>query len=96
MDQDYIWVLGVLLLNSVGIRGVKDSSSGLVYTVEKYVTPGIYYENLYNTQWKTVVSVDLKETNSETDQLGQYIEHVNLCHAPELTLDRLQPFLRNS
>lgn len=59
--------------------------------VERYdVSPVIYYKspgeaNLYNTERKAIVYADLKETSSETDQLGQYIEHVKLlCHATEI------------
>jgi hypothetical protein len=50
---------------------VKPTKEGLGYSIEKYdESPGLYYEllgeaNLYNTEWKTVVYVHLKETASE-------------------------------
>jgi hypothetical protein len=53
-------------------------------------SPRLYYEllgeaTLYNTEWKTVVCVSLKQTDSETEQLGQYISYINkLCKATEV------------
>jgi hypothetical protein len=73
------------------VREVKPSVEQQDYTIEKYnESPGLYYEllgetALYNTKWKTIVYVDLKETDSQTEQLGQYINYVNkICHATEI------------
>jgi hypothetical protein len=58
----------------------------LGYTMEKYdESPGIYYENkpqvnLYNTDWKTVVYVNLGKLCNQSNGADQYIQHVNkLC-----------------
>jgi hypothetical protein len=70
---------------------MKSSAERLGYSVDKYdESPGLYYEllgeaTLYNTEWKTVVYVSLKQTDSETGQLGQYISFINkLCQATEV------------
>jgi hypothetical protein len=50
----------------------------------------LYYEQLgettlYNTEWKTVVYVNLGQTDRDIEQLSQYITHINqLCHATEI------------
>jgi hypothetical protein len=71
--------------------GVKSSLERQGYVIEKYdESPGLYYEHLgetalYNTEWKTVVYVDLKDSDSQTEQLGQYIDYVNrMCQATEI------------
>ena len=49
-------------------RGVASDIDDLGYTLEKYKeSPGIYYENIgqanfYNTNWRTIVYVNLKQT----------------------------------
>jgi hypothetical protein len=73
------------------MRETKSSAEGLGYSVEKYEeSPGLYYEllgeaTLYNTEWKTIVYVNLQQTDRETGQLGQYIGYINkLCQATEV------------
>jgi len=40
---------------------------------------------LYNTMWKTIVYVNLKEDDLDMDSLGSYIYHVDrLCNSVEL------------
>ena len=57
----------------------------LGYSIEKYESPGIYYENrgtavLSNLAWRTVVYVKLSKTDNETLVLRQYVQHVDaLC-----------------
>jgi hypothetical protein len=52
--------------------------------------PGLYYFDkgtmeLYNTMWKTIGYVNLKEEVLEKDSLGSYINHVcRLCNTVEL------------
>jgi hypothetical protein len=56
----------------------------LGYTVERYdESPGLYYENkgvavLYNTEWRTIVYMDLSKFDNETLALRQYIHHVEM------------------
>jgi hypothetical protein len=55
----------------------------LGYTVERYESPGIYYENkgaevMYNTFWRTVVYMDLSKLDKETLPLRLYIHHVEM------------------
>jgi hypothetical protein len=68
----------------------KASTEELGYSIEKYdESPGIYYENLgevtlFNTEWKTVVYVNLKDTDQESERIEQYIDHINkLCLTAE-------------
>ena len=70
---------------------MKSSAEGLGYSIDKCdESPGLYYEllgeaTLYNTEWKTVVYVNLGQTVSETEQLGKYITYINkLCQATEV------------
>jgi hypothetical protein len=67
------------------------SAEGLGYRNDKYdESPGLYYEQLgetalYNTEWKTIVYIDLEQTEQETDQVEQYVDHViKLCHLTEI------------
>ena len=40
---------------------------------------------MYNTMWKTIVYVNLKEENLDIESLGSYIYHVDrLCNSVEL------------
>jgi hypothetical protein len=79
-----IWATCIL------IQETRPLPEGLGYSLEKYdESPGLYYELLgeavlYNTEWKTIVYVSLKESDSNTEQLGQYINFVNkLCKSTE-------------
>jgi hypothetical protein len=90
MSFEQTWRLTVWIACLLGMPE-SQASAGLGYHIEKYdESPGLYYEHLgettlYNTEWKTVVYVSLEQTDSKTNQLGQYIEHVNrLCHATEV------------
>jgi hypothetical protein len=67
------------------------SANELNYKVEKYDhSPGIYFESkghakLYNTEWKTVVYINLKETTNQSVLVGQYIKHIKqLCQETEI------------
>jgi hypothetical protein len=67
------------------------ASNDLGYMSEKYgESPELYYEQLgemtlYNTDWKTVVYVDLGQTDRDIEQLGQYIAYINQpCHTTEI------------
>ena len=57
----------------------------LGYSIERYESPGIYYENkgvavLHNIAWRTIVYVNLNKIDNETLALRQYVHHVNtLC-----------------
>ncbi|KDR16722.1 hypothetical protein L798_09562 [Zootermopsis nevadensis] len=85
------WIIGAWIACLPWLQESKSSTHELGYSVDRYdESPGVYYEHLgeatfYNTEWKTVVYVNLKQTDSETDLLGQYINYVNkLCHATEI------------
>jgi hypothetical protein len=60
---------------------MKPSAEGLGYSTEKYdESLGLHYKfsagaTLYNTKWKTMVYVSLKQTDSETKQLHKYINY---------------------
>ena len=60
--------------------------NNLDYSIEKYESPGIYYENkglaiLYNIEWKTAVYVNLNKIDNQTLALRKYASHVDtLCH----------------
>jgi hypothetical protein len=91
MQPGKLWIIGVYIACLVWIQETESSTGGLGYTIDKYdESPGVYYEHLgeatlYNTEWKTVVYVNLKQTESDTNILGQYIDHVNkLCHSSEI------------
>jgi hypothetical protein len=53
-------------------------------------SPGIYYENkgqvnLYNTEWKVVVYVNLKKIRNQSNDIDQYIKHISkLCQETEV------------
>jgi hypothetical protein len=86
-----LWLFAVGIMLYLPIYEMKSSAEGLGYSVDKYdESPGLYYEllgeaMLYNTEWKTVVYVNLRQTDSETEQLGQYISYINkLCLATEV------------
>jgi hypothetical protein len=58
----------------------------LGYTLERYDgSTGIYFENkgqvhLYNTEWQVIVYIDLKGISSQSNEIEQYIKHINkLC-----------------
>jgi hypothetical protein len=62
----------------------------LGYSIDKYEeSPGIYYESLgdvtlFNTEWKTVVYLNLKDMSQESERVEQYIDHISkLCSATE-------------
>jgi hypothetical protein len=81
-----LWIIHIFVTTEV-----KSFERGQGYSIEKYeASPGLYYEllgetTLYNSEWKTIVYVNLKETDSQTEQLGQYINHVNkLCKSTEV------------
>jgi hypothetical protein len=90
MDPVLVWIMSVWIAYVFMVPEVKPSvEQG--YLIEKYdKSPGLYYEllceaALYNTEWKTIVYVNLKEIDSQTEQLGQYIDYVNkICHATEI------------
>jgi hypothetical protein len=104
MLSERIWIYGIWIVALLGKQRTESATGDFGYKIDKYdESPGIYYENLgeatlYNTEWKTVVYANLKNTDQESERLGQYINHVNkLCHTAEIKkLDRLQSFLRNS
>jgi hypothetical protein len=91
MLQGKLWIIGAWIARLPWLQEYKSSTNELGYTVDTYdESPEVYYEHfaeatLYNTQWKTVVYVNLKQTDSESDLLGQYNNHVNkLCHATQI------------
>jgi hypothetical protein len=53
-------------------------------------SPGLFYVNkgtviLYNTSWKTIIYINLKEENIEIDSLRAYMGHVDkLCSSMEI------------
>jgi hypothetical protein len=98
----------ITLLWLGAIRGSVAPTGELGYTLEKYDrSPGIYFERagqvkLYNTEWKVVVYVDLKGTDTQSDEIENYMTHINkLCteiavqnwtdcyHFPEIARDKL-------
>jgi hypothetical protein len=91
MTPRRLWIFTTWISYFLLISQTKSSAEGLGYSIEKYdESPGLYYEllgeaNLYNTEWKTVVYVNLKQTEGETEELGQYIRHIYiLCQATEV------------
>jgi hypothetical protein len=105
--------LVIILLGLGSVHGSTPILKELGYKLEKYdQSPGIYYENkghvnLYNTEWQVVVYVDLKGINSQSQEIEQYIKHINkLCqeiavqnwtdcyHFPEITKDKLMQIRR--
>jgi hypothetical protein len=76
-----------ILLWLGSVPGSKTTPGELGYTLEKYeLSPGIYFEStgevsLYNTEWKVVVYVDLKGVKTQSEEIENYIKHVNkLCN----------------
>jgi hypothetical protein len=87
--KNLVCMIGIMWLWKA--TGSQAAENDLGYMTEKYgESPGLYYEQLgettlYNTDWKTVVYVNLRQTDGDIEQLGQYITHVNqLCHATEI------------
>ena len=68
-----------MIVWSWGIWETNASTEDLGYAVDRYdESPGIYYEhlgevNLFNTEWKTVVYLDIKDTDQKSDKIGEYI-----------------------
>jgi hypothetical protein len=67
------------------------STEELGYSMGKYdESPGTYYENLgevalFNTEWKTMVYLNLNAMDRESERLEQYIDHINkLCLTTEI------------
>jgi hypothetical protein len=102
-----------ILLWLVVIPDLGPALGELGYTLEKYdESTGIYYENkgqvnLYNTEWQVVVYNDLKGISSQSNEVDQYIKHINkLCqeiaaqnwtdcyHFSEISKDKLQQVKR--
>jgi hypothetical protein len=84
------------------LGSVEGTASTLGYTLENYdQSPRIYHENkgqinLYNTESQVVVYVDLKGISSQSDDIQQYIKHINkLSRNSSPKLDRLLPLPRN-
>jgi hypothetical protein len=85
------WIVIVWSTWLLGKTRSLTSSEGLGYRNDKYdESPGLYYEQLgetalYNTNWKTIVYVNSEQTERETNQLEQYIDHViKLCQMTEI------------
>jgi hypothetical protein len=72
-----------ILLWLVTIPDLAPALGELGYSFEKYdESTGIYYENrghvnLYNTQWQTIVYIDLKGINSQSSEIDQYVRPIN-------------------
>ena len=70
----------IILLWLGSIQGSVAPTGELGYTLEKYDrSPGIYFEssgqvNLYNTEWKVVVYVDLNGIDTQSDEIEKYIK----------------------
>jgi hypothetical protein len=86
-----VWVYTIWIVCVSEKTEAQTSGNDLGYQIEKYGgSPGLYYEqlgetNLYNTEWKTVVYINLEQTDRNTERLGQYITHINqLCRAIEI------------
>jgi hypothetical protein len=84
------WVQTVLFVWLIGYQKTTASTEEVGYSIDKYEeSPGIYYENLgevilFNTEWKTVVYLSLKNMDQESEKIEQYIEHINaLCSKTE-------------
>jgi hypothetical protein len=66
-----------LVLLLILSREATSGKSELGYILEKYdESPGIYFENkgqasLYNTEWRTVVYVNLQQTTNQSGALEQ-------------------------
>jgi hypothetical protein len=78
-------------VHELDIALMGNNCSSVCYKTEEYgKSPGLCYEQLgettlYNTDWRTVVYVDLGQTDRDIEQLNQYITHINqLFHATEI------------
>jgi hypothetical protein len=81
MGTQPLMVLGTwLLIAMMRVLALND----LGYSVERYdESPGIYYEKcgvavLYNTEWKTLVYVNLSSIDSEALSIRRYIHHEDM------------------
>ena len=91
MELGWFWVIPAWIGCVLVMAEAKSFEKGQGYSIDSYdESPGLYYEllgetTLYNSEWKTIVYVNLKETDSQTELLGQYIDHVNeLCRTTEV------------
>ena len=91
MEPGWFWVIPAWIGCVLVMAEAKSFEKGQGYSIDSYdESPGLYYEllgetTLYNSEWKTIVYVNLKETDSQTELLGQYIDHVNeLCRTTEV------------
>jgi hypothetical protein len=91
MDPGLVWINPLWIVYVSVTTEARNLGEGRGYSIDRYdESPGLYYELLgetvlYNSEWKTIVYVNLKETDSQTEQLGQYISHVNkLCTLTEI------------
>ena len=89
----YQWIAVTLwLMVMTGITGEQG------FQIEEFEkSPGLYYVDrgtvqLYNTVWKTIIYVNLREEDMEVNSVGTYIDHVErLCNSVEVKkLDRLR------
>jgi hypothetical protein len=85
------WTLTMWIMCLLETPESQASAEELGYQTEKYgESPGLYYEKLgektlYNTEWKTIIYLNLGQTDREIDQIGQYINHKNqLCRVTEI------------
>jgi hypothetical protein len=90
MKSNQFWIITVGFMCCL-LPATQMSNEEQEYSVNRYdETPGLYYEALgettsYNTEWKPIVYVNLNEINSETEQLGQYVDHVNaFCRTTQI------------
>jgi hypothetical protein len=91
MDPGLVWIIPLWIAYVSVTPEARNLGEGRGYSIDRYdESPGLYYELLgetvlYNSEWKTIVYVNLKETDSQTEQLDQYISHVNkLCTLNEI------------
>jgi hypothetical protein len=83
MDPGQVWIISLWIVYNSVTSEARIPEEGQGYSIDRYdESPGLYYEllgetALYNTEWKTIVYVNLRETDSQTEQLGQYINYVN-------------------
>jgi hypothetical protein len=91
MDPGRVWIISLWIVYAAVTPEARNLGDGQGYSIDRYDgSPGLYYEllgetALYNSEWKTIVYVNLKETDSQTKQLGQYISHINkLCTLTEV------------
>jgi hypothetical protein len=91
MDPGRVWIISLWIVFISVTPEARTPGEGQGHSIDRYdESPGLYYEllgetALYNSKWKTIVYVNLKETDSQTEQLGQYISYVNkLCTLTEV------------